>query len=83
MYLDLCLKSLKTLCLEEEEEEEAKNFKGAIVKFHRLFNLPPEEKLVNCKSKHIYTVYNIVNVLIFNKTKIHRKYYDNNNIVIL
>ena len=26
-----------------------KNFKGAVIKFHKLFNLPPEEKLVNCK----------------------------------
>jgi len=40
-------------CLIDEEEEEAKRFKGAIAKFHKLFNLPPEEKLVNCKSNNV------------------------------
>ncbi|XP_067937968.1 TBC1 domain family member 9-like [Watersipora subatra] len=31
----------------EVDEEETKNFKGAVAKFHRLFKLPLEEKLVN------------------------------------
>ena len=34
--------------VEEEEEDDAKDFKGAVDKFHRLFKLPREEKLVNC-----------------------------------
>lgn len=42
----------------EEEEEEAKNFKGAVIKFHKLFKLPPEEKLVNCKS-HSYLLLSV------------------------
>ena len=41
---DLCLYS------DEEDEEEAKDFKGAVIKFHKLFKLPQEEKLVNCES---------------------------------
>ena len=43
------------ICLysDEEDEEEAKDFKGAVIKFHKLFKLPQEEKLVNCESLKI------------------------------
>ncbi|KAF6041304.1 TBC1D8 [Bugula neritina] len=52
-YVKCKIESLRTESVHEdgdvndEEEEEAKRFKGAIAKFHKLFNLPPEEKLVN------------------------------------
>ena len=51
----LCVGYIIMLCMiclysDEEDEEEAKDFKGAVIKFHKLFKLPQEEKLVNCES---------------------------------
>lgn len=35
-------------------ETETNRFKSATVRFHRIFNIPAEEKLVNCKSKSLF-----------------------------
>lgn len=51
---------------DDEEEEEAKDFKGAVVKFHKLFKLPQEEKLVNCKSTNNQIHHHLGNFLSHN-----------------
>lgn len=35
-------------------ETETNRFKSAAVRFRRIFNIPAEEKLVNCKSKSLF-----------------------------
>ena len=30
-------------------DDDSASFRGAVKKFQKLFNMPPEEKLVNCK----------------------------------